>query len=101
MIRKISLFIFALVLVVFLSFLATGIVSNLPRSSQGEAVQVSFSICVIGAVLLQTVPPLAGAFLFIKSRNLLRYFIYCLLACLLVNNFFYIPGLYKAWSRGW
>jgi hypothetical protein len=101
LLKKIVIFIASLALVIFLSIAAELIINELPRSSQGEAVRISFTVCVIGSILFQAVFSTTAALVFVKRKEMMKYFIICLTVALVINNFFYIPNLYKTWSRGW
>jgi ABC-type branched-subunit amino acid transport system permease subunit len=90
-----------LILTVFLGLIVTGVINNLPRAGQGEAVTVPWLACLAGAAAFQTVLPCCVGWFALRRRKLRTYFVTWVMITFVVYYFFFVPALlYKAWARG-
>ncbi len=83
-----------------LALLVAQTVSVLPRSTQGEAVVLPFSLCLAAAAFLQVVVPSGATWLLLKGRRARRYVTIWVLLSAALWLFLVGPTLYKAWNRG-
>jgi hypothetical protein len=84
-----------------LLMVSAGLISGLPRPTQGESVSLSWSVCVLGAIAFALFPPWFVSLPLLKERGLRLYFFLWLAVAAAV---WYFTGfeelLSKAYRRG-